>query len=562
MEHKKAPALQYKEFAGKVTGWDDTELTIEHFISTETQDSGGDIMLADGMKIRGKPVVLFQHGLDVKYGSEPIAKVLDIRVGEYDGKKGLIAKTKYFDGSELNPPDATGQRLYMKAKDGTMPNWSIGFNSIADKPTKGGRIVTEWELHEYSQVAVGMNAEATTLSAQAPELKFIIKADDAEPKGIDIVDLGEVDEMICENGECKLVKADGMKPYPNEHACRIAEPSGFTKFRRSNGERDHDGKKYDVIYGMKKDGKWAEQAYRYPKDAWSAEQAAAHCKSKEGRFEAAKAAESTEQKAVPAASHKRAHKALLALHKELMRDLKAHGERDDFVDAGAAPLAKEALEDFTDCATPHAERYIKAVRDMGEADKFGDEADDDVCPDCGKEPCECVGETKGYRKAHNSLRKCLTETIKEIRAGRGDKSKVPAAEAERIMAAHLDKALPHAVEFVKAWYGKCKADAALIEQETKPILKITLPDTATPDPADDANKTARLTIHTPPAQVLKLATPRPEPQQVFKLAVKAQAKPKIQVTPELVQELLKAALAGMDASIRAEIRKAAGRVTN
>ena len=44
--------LQYKEFPGKVVNFDDATLTITHFISTETQDSGGDVMKAAGMKIR------------------------------------------------------------------------------------------------------------------------------------------------------------------------------------------------------------------------------------------------------------------------------------------------------------------------------------------------------------------------------------------------------------------------------------------------------------------------------------------------------------------------------
>ena len=168
--------LQYKRFQGEVKAFDDKSLTIEHFISTEMQDSVGDIMLASGMKMRGHPVVLFQHGLDAKYGNEPIAKVLSITAGvNKAGVKGLIAKTQYYDGSHLNPPDATGQRLYEKAKTGVMPNWSIGFNSVSEHPVKGDRVVDEWELFEYSQVAVACNEQCTTASTDSTELKFIIK---------------------------------------------------------------------------------------------------------------------------------------------------------------------------------------------------------------------------------------------------------------------------------------------------------------------------------------------------------------------------------------------------
>ena len=32
-------------------------------------------------------------------------------------------------------------------------------------------------------------------------------------------------------------------PYPNEHACRLHQPSG-RRTRRVNGEREHEGKRY------------------------------------------------------------------------------------------------------------------------------------------------------------------------------------------------------------------------------------------------------------------------------------------------------------------------------
>lgn len=71
-------------------------------------------------------------------------------------------------------------------------------------------------------------------------------------------------------------------PYPTEHACRLKEPNGQTT-RRVNGEREHNGKKYDVIYQQKRNSDaWEEQAYRYPKETWTAEQARAHCKSHDG----------------------------------------------------------------------------------------------------------------------------------------------------------------------------------------------------------------------------------------------------------------------------------------
>ena len=73
-------------------------------------------------------------------------------------------------------------------------------------------------------------------------------------------------------------------PFPNEHSCRIREPSQFQKesFRRMTQ------KKLDIIIGRLK-GKTSTttQAFRYPIDRWTVTEARMHCKENEGRFEAA-----------------------------------------------------------------------------------------------------------------------------------------------------------------------------------------------------------------------------------------------------------------------------------
>lgn len=77
-------------------------------------------------------------------------------------------------------------------------------------------------------------------------------------------------------------------PYPNEHACRLREPSEFADGSFRRGDRDHGGKSYGVIYGKLKGGSsMTEQAYRYPKKDWTAEQARSHCGRHGGKFEAA-----------------------------------------------------------------------------------------------------------------------------------------------------------------------------------------------------------------------------------------------------------------------------------
>jgi hypothetical protein len=78
------------------------------------------------------------------------------------------------------------------------------------------------------------------------------------------------------------------KPYPNEHACRLNDPGKYDRFARKNNAMKHDGKRIDVIYGIKKGGATEMQAMRYPKDVWDAADARSHCKDHDGSFEAAK----------------------------------------------------------------------------------------------------------------------------------------------------------------------------------------------------------------------------------------------------------------------------------
>jgi hypothetical protein len=147
-------------FRSEVKAFDDENLVLDHFISTESSDRSQDVMLADGMMMHGMPVVLEQHGLDPKAGMEPIAKPLSLTIGtNANGAKGIVAKTKYF-------PDDTGKRLYRKAKEGYMPYWSIGFNvHQADALPNGGQKVRKWELVEYSQVSCPANPEATMIKS-------------------------------------------------------------------------------------------------------------------------------------------------------------------------------------------------------------------------------------------------------------------------------------------------------------------------------------------------------------------------------------------------------------
>jgi len=77
-----------------------------------------------------------------------------------------------------------------------------------------------------------------------------------------------------------------QKPFPNEHSCVLTDAGKYDKFRR--GTRDHEGKKYAVLYGHVKGGEtWEDHSFRYDKETWTSAEAKAHCAEHKGTFEAA-----------------------------------------------------------------------------------------------------------------------------------------------------------------------------------------------------------------------------------------------------------------------------------
>ena len=206
--------LEHKVFAGEVKSFDDEQLILEHFISTETRDRGGDIMRADGMRIVGKPVVLQGHGHG-PLGTEPIAKPLSIGKGEIAGQVGIVAQTQFF-------PDDTGKRLYAKAKGGWSPNWSIGYmveeaKDLMENGHYAGREVLQWQLLEYSMVGVPMNPDAVGLgkaSDGTATVQFkMMPTEDEEPAAPDVTPSPEAPEVETPTAEPeKEVEPDATEP--------------------------------------------------------------------------------------------------------------------------------------------------------------------------------------------------------------------------------------------------------------------------------------------------------------------------------------------------------------
>jgi HK97 family phage prohead protease len=115
------------------------------------------------------------------------------------------------------------------------------------------------------------------------------KFENQDVRFLNALEVAEVSPVMLGAGiDTRTESIKGLKPYPNEHACRLREPGEFQadSFRRT--QREHEGKKYSVIMGKLKDEDiMTEQAYRYADDVWTAAEARAHCKTHEGRFEAA-----------------------------------------------------------------------------------------------------------------------------------------------------------------------------------------------------------------------------------------------------------------------------------
>jgi hypothetical protein len=253
--------IERKIFEAEIKDSNAKDLTVEHFISTERRDRGRDILYADGMKVEGRPVVMFQHGYS-DVGPEPIAKNLWLKKGDFKNRKGIVAKTQFF-------PDELGQRLWQKNVEGYMPNWSVGWRALRHefKTEKDGveiRHVYEWELLEYSLVAVPMQPDAQTLPGKEIEQLCFKMLPEKEEKYGEIVAWKKDDEAWEE------------KPYPNEHACRLESPDKYIRIRRQN---DKFGAGIHALWGIQAGNKPVElQAIRFDKAKFTTAEARAWLK--------------------------------------------------------------------------------------------------------------------------------------------------------------------------------------------------------------------------------------------------------------------------------------------
>jgi HK97 family phage prohead protease len=246
--------------------------------------------------------MLYQH-----QPSEPIGTWKEIR----EDKKGLYVKGKLIRGVQK------ADEAYLLMKEKALRGLSIGYDVedyeiVEDKKnnrrTRYLKKVSLWEISPVTfpalvraQITNVKNAikeaksereletalrEAGLSWGQAKDITFMCRDYLRGIKNEQSMFMKSVLEGLSKvNAELSLFSEE--KPYPNEHACRLNDPGKYKKMRRQNNWRKHEGKRIDVIWGIKSNGDTEIQALRMPKDEWSASQARSYCSSKGGSFEAA-----------------------------------------------------------------------------------------------------------------------------------------------------------------------------------------------------------------------------------------------------------------------------------
>ena len=266
--------------------FNDTERSFVAWASKSSIDRQEDEIEPSGWLLknyRKNPVVPLFHD----YMRFPIAKSLWEKVSPKDSPVGLLFKPQFAETD-------IGQEAYYLYKEGFMSAFSVGFDPLEwidrdgrsyakdidgefgiwqkdyiQKKNKKPRCrYTKQELLEISGVLVPAHPEALI------EARGIVKTKELSEYLDSLIitskeDLSEKDKWLDE--------IDYQKPYPNEHACRLASPEGADRCFR-NHVNDPDSKKpFDQIICYYNE-KSKVQALRYKKDVWTVSEARSHCK--------------------------------------------------------------------------------------------------------------------------------------------------------------------------------------------------------------------------------------------------------------------------------------------
>jgi len=263
---------------------DSEERSVTAVISTDVVDRDNEVLVPKGADIESftkNPVIPWSHNTL----EPPIGKALWIK----KNRNRLTAKVKFAATQKA-------EEVWQLFKQGFLKAFSVGFipkegheptpDEVRKKPEWANArfIFDKWELLEFSPVTVPANPEALATAVKSAditlsdELKEELKIEDEE-----VFTMTSDSEEKQETDEKDVV----LKPYPNEHACRLNSPDKYDKFRRAACAQKHDNKCIDVIYGIKA-GKSEIQSLRFKKDIWTESDARNVCKARKGKFEAAK----------------------------------------------------------------------------------------------------------------------------------------------------------------------------------------------------------------------------------------------------------------------------------
>lgn len=252
----------------------------EVIASNAKVDRFGDTINPDGWVLtnyRKNPVILWSHSTGGFEGPAipPVARATKVRVEDGQLKvKGVFAPTPF------------AQELRTLVENGFLNAVSVGFMPLVESEkgtieidNKMYRRATEEELKEFAEKGCGR--EGTKFEKQELLEVSWVNVPALPSALVTAKEMGL--QLITKELETKME----IKPYANEHSCRLESPDKYKKFRRKNCAAKSDGKCIDHIYGILSPEKSELQSMRYKKDIWTAASARAHCKDNDGTFEAA-----------------------------------------------------------------------------------------------------------------------------------------------------------------------------------------------------------------------------------------------------------------------------------
>ena len=136
-------------------------LVIEGFANANTVDRGGERIEPKGWQLdnyKKNPVILFDHGKDVAFGSIPVGKATSVEA--QDG--GLFLRSMI---SQSKSDKISAVRDLVE--EGILKTFSVGFNPIGEsEKSNNGLVIKSAELIECSIVPVPMNQDSTFAVSQ------------------------------------------------------------------------------------------------------------------------------------------------------------------------------------------------------------------------------------------------------------------------------------------------------------------------------------------------------------------------------------------------------------